>query len=312
MGTRSGFGSWWKRLWRRGRRAEYLPVTPDSGLENAESLGAPEKPSRRLQWPVSRRDRQLAALQAGYTEMLGLMRSIREHLEHQQVVQQKMVQVLDRLPDTMEGLKDVGRAVEQQVEVLSLLRQQFEAADLHDRELADSMNRFNRTLAVMDETSRNSGRAVTQLIEKAAASEKMLHSAMERSERRFMVVTGLFTLLAVVVAGSVLWSVWKGPLAAGLSAGSPPASPGPTLMPTAETVDRLQAPMRPDLLDALQTEAAQLSPPPEAVIEPPPPEPATPPEQETSRQRKGKLFKSRRMSTPEGEAAPPAAETGQP
>ena len=107
MGTWSDFVAWWQRMWRSEQSKEYLPVTPDRSVGESEPCPAPEKPGRLIHWPGSRRDRQLAALQEGYVEMLGLMRGIREHLEKQQGVQEKMVQVLTRLPESQgrQGMK---------------------------------------------------------------------------------------------------------------------------------------------------------------------------------------------------------------
>jgi hypothetical protein len=286
MGTWSDFVTWWKKVWGRDLSDEYLPVTPDSTTGEAESGPAPDKPVRLIRWPGSRRDRQLATLQEGYVEMLGLMRGIREHLEKQQGVQEKMVQVLGRLPDSMDGLKNVGRAAEQQVEVMSLLRQQIEAGVSHDQQLVESMNHFNQTLSVMDQTSRTSGRAVEQLIGKAADSEKMLRDAMERSERRFLIITGVFSLVAVLVAGTVLALVWFGramPAVEDAVAPSPlmeistPA--GPTPPELAEGLPPGAIPVPPEITEETPPAEEMAAPPPEVmepagdrVIEPPPAE----------------------------------------
>ncbi|HOW98653.1 MAG TPA: hypothetical protein P5567_10780 [Kiritimatiellia bacterium] len=268
MGTWSDLSAWWKRLWNRRPSEEYLPVSPESDV--GEAAAAPAKPGRLIHWPVSRRDRQLAALQEGYVEMLGLMRGIREHLEKQQGVQEKMVQVLDRLPDSMDGLKNVGRAAEQQVEVMSLLRKQIESGATHDQQLIDSMNRFNQTLGVMDQTSRSSGRAVEQLIVKAADSEKMLRDAMERSERRFMIVTAVFAVVAVLAAGAVMFLVW-----ANRAASPREALPAPSIAreapPPAASADASEA-LPPGAIP-VPTEP-ELAPPAEPV---PPAEPEPPP-----------------------------------
>ncbi|MBU1693377.1 MAG: hypothetical protein KKC51_05370 [Verrucomicrobia bacterium] len=261
MGTWSDFVGWWKRVWRRDLSGDYLPVTPDSTTGESEPGPAPEKSARLIHWPGSRRDRQLAALQQGYVEMLGLMRGIREHLEKQQGVQEKMVQVLDRLPDSMDGLKNVGRAAEQQVEVMSLLRQQIEAGVSHDQQLVESMNRFNQTLSVMDQTSRTSGRAVEQLIGKASDSEKMLRDTMEHSERRFMIVTGVFALIAVLMVGTVLALVWFG-------RAMPAAEDTVAASPTTTEVSTPAAPTSPELAEGLPPGAIPM--PPEVTEETPP------------------------------------------
>ena len=242
--------------------------------------GAATEPSGRLmRWPVSKRDRQIAGLQAGYTEMLDLVRGLREHLERQQQVQEKMVQVLDRLPDSIDGLKNVGKAAEQQVEVLSLLRNQIEAGTRHDQQLVDSMKQFNQTLSVMDETSRHSGRAVNQLVEKAAESERTLREAMERSERRFLVALGFFAAIAVLSVGVVLWVTWR-------EGRAPTTLPVETPAPALSTTPEPTPP------------AAEMPPP--SVVETPPPASVTPPADEPPAKKSKESRRARKQRALEG------------
>ena len=180
--------------------ANYIDIAPGSG-EKSKAPPVVQKENWLSHWrPGSKRDRQIAWLQAGYSETLDLMRSIRQHLDRQEDVQVKMASILDRLPESMDGLKSVNKAAEQQVVVLGLLRQQIEANVHHDKKLVESMDKFNQTLGLMDETSRNSGRTVTDLINKAKNSEALLREVIERSERRFIFMTTLFVVVIVAAA----------------------------------------------------------------------------------------------------------------
>jgi hypothetical protein len=181
--------------------ASYIDITP--GAVDKAKPPAVQRETWFSRWrPGSKRDRQIAWLQAGYSETLDLMRSIRQHLDRQEDIQVKMANVLDRLPESMDGLKSVNKAAEQQVVVLGLLRQQIEANVHHDQKLVESMDNFNQTLGLMDETSRNSGRTVTDLIEKAKNSEALLREVIERSERRFVYMTTLFVVVIVAAAAA--------------------------------------------------------------------------------------------------------------
>lgn len=186
---------------------EYIDVSPGAG-----DRPAPPPPVKREGWiarwrPGSRRDRQIAWLQAGYSEMLDLMRSIRTHLDRQEDVQHKMLDVFEQLPGSMDALQSVGKAAEQQVEVLGLLRQQVESSVHHDQQLVESMNRFNQTLGVMDETTRTSGRTVADLVEKSRGSERLLREVIERSERRFAMIAGTFLVAVLVGVAAVVYVV---------------------------------------------------------------------------------------------------------
>lgn len=241
MGLWTDFTSRWRKPGAGdGAAAEYIDVTPTAG-----HVAPPEQKESWLSRlrPGSKRDRQIAWLQAGYSEMLELMRTIRQHLERQEDVQHKMVSVLERVPESMESLKGITRVAEQQGEMINLLRQQTEAAAAHDRELIASMNRFNQTLGLLDETSRNSGRTVANLVEKSRESEDLLRTVIERSERRIMVVIGIFIAVVVLGVGGLMYFGTGGRTA---KPDVPPALesvPAVVLDETAETVE--VAPVQP-------------------------------------------------------------------
>ena len=155
--------------------------------------------------PGSQRERQIAWLQAGYSEMLDLVRSIRTHLDRQEDIQHKLIGTLEHLPESLDGLKGISKATEQQVEVLSLLHNQIESSVRHDQQLVESMNHFNETLGLMDETSRNSGRTVSDLVQRSREAEDLLKDVIERSERRVAFLITVFVLVTFVAVGSLLY-----------------------------------------------------------------------------------------------------------
>lgn len=157
----------------------------------------------------SRQERQLASLQSGYFEMIDLVRSIRDHLDRQQNVQSKVVEVLAKVPEALDGMKTLNAAANQQVEVLNVLRQQVESSVAHDRQLVDSMNRFNHTLTSMDETSRRSSSTISDLIARSRESEQLLRDVLRRSERRVMTLVLMVSLLIVAAAAAVGYWVWR-------------------------------------------------------------------------------------------------------
>jgi hypothetical protein len=196
--------SWWTGEEPWEEEGPYIDVTPET-----EEGTTPEGFSLTRQRFIARlrkgskRDQQIAALQAGYTELLELIRAIRGHLDNQAQSQDKLLNMLQHLPDAVDGLKGVGRTTEQQAEVLELLRKQLESSVDHDDKLVDSMNRFNETLAVMDQTSRSSAETMSRLTDRTRDSEEQLRGMLERSEKRLVAlisVLGVVTLL-VVAAG---------------------------------------------------------------------------------------------------------------
>ena len=223
----------WSDFWARFRQnraaepaEEYIDISPST--ESAQNEPPPQKSRWLSRWrPGARRDRQIAWLQAGYSEMLTLMRGINEHLQRQEDVQHKLAGALEKLPASMESLQSVGKAAEQQVEVLALLREQLSSSVRHDQQLVESMNRFNQTLGVMDETSRHSGQTVVELIERSRESDKQLQDVLERSEKRFILLTVLFLLAVILGVGAILYTSTHPPRTgnAGVSAAPTAAVP---------------------------------------------------------------------------------------
>jgi hypothetical protein len=200
----------WIKFWtqRRGqgpatghkKKDSYIHVAPEPASTDGDS-----KENWLLRWrPNSRRDVQIASLQSGFLEIRNLLSSIREHLDLQQDIQRKIVGVLEQIPTSMDGLKNISQAAGQQVEVLGILRNQVEASAQHDQQLIESMNRFNQTLGFMDETSRNASKTISDLIDKSRESEILLREVVLRSERRILLVIVAFLILMMGGAAAVI------------------------------------------------------------------------------------------------------------
>lgn len=150
-----------------------------------------------------KQERQIATLQEGFNELVGLTRSIREHMEQQALTQTTLVSMLEHMPGAVEGLKGVGEATKQQTETLQLLRQQLESAARNEGLMMDSMDNFNKTLKLMDDMSSQTSQTVTTMADRTRDSEDMLRNLLERSERRLiaMIVTLMIVTLGVLGVG---------------------------------------------------------------------------------------------------------------
>ena len=153
----------------------------------------------------SRRDQQIQTLQSGYVEMLDMMRSITNHLDRQAQGQDQLLKTLDHFPDAVEGLRNVGKATEQQTEVLGMVRTQLETNAAHEHEIIKSMEGFNKTLNLMDETSRNTASTIGDLVESTRDSEDELRAMLERSEKRSALLTGILGVIGLLAIGSALY-----------------------------------------------------------------------------------------------------------
>lgn len=283
MTEASGRPSWWRRWLRWKRPQEYVPVQPDEAA--AEEGAQPVVRWGLPHWPHSRRERQLAALQEGYKELLGLVRGIREHLERQQVMQEKLMEVLQQIPASMDNLRSFGELAAQQRELLAALQRQIDAATVSDRQLAESMNQFNQTLAALDQTTRLSGRAVERATSRAIEAEEMLRAAMERSERRFLGMGIVLALLILAVAAIGVATIRA------ISSPRVFMPTAPVTTPPVEVSPKVvsEEPLGPQQPPAMEAPAAVSAPEPIEVSPPPaqdrPPKPQrSPSRRRTSRQ----------------------------
>ncbi len=179
----------------------------------------PQKPSEATEqdhkhWSVrpkvgSKKEQQLATLQAGYREMLELVKAIRSNLDKQSDVQERMTSVLEKLPTSLDHLKEVTRAADQQVEVLGMLRQQLDNSIMHDEKLTESMKNFNETLGLMNNTSRQTSTMINTFADKSSQSEKSLQEMVKQSERRIIGLAIFFALLFAAFAGGTGYLLYR-------------------------------------------------------------------------------------------------------
>jgi len=145
-------------------------------------------------------ERQIKALQQGFSELVDLTRSIREHMDQQTQTQKAVVDLMKHLPGAVEGLQQMGKATEQQSETLALLRRQLESAGRNEEQIVESFRNFNRTLELMDEMSKSTSQTVTSMSERTRDSEEMLRNILERSEKRLMyMIVGLMGATILVL-----------------------------------------------------------------------------------------------------------------
>jgi len=163
---------------------DVVPASPPARDVEPPPLPAVKKAGFFRRLFTSRRKQQVA-IQNGYAEIVDLVRSIRAHLDRQEMVQTRVLQMIEKVPDTME----------RQHEIMTLFQQQLETGVEHDRRLTDSMDHLTSTLTAMDESHRGASRTIADLIGRSRETEQLLREVMRRAERRMAI------LLALVVVG---------------------------------------------------------------------------------------------------------------
>ncbi|MFM1560201.1 MAG: hypothetical protein ACKJSK_12880 [Roseibacillus sp.] len=100
----------------------------------------------------SKRDQQLETLRQGASEMVGLMRSIRDHLEDESGAREGLRRSLSPLPLAVESLKSMSESQADTGRVLSELRTTIERRAEKDTLVIKSLNRIGNTMSNVDET----------------------------------------------------------------------------------------------------------------------------------------------------------------
>lgn len=199
----------------------------------ADGGGSSQVPARRRIFSglrgkaAQRNEQQMAALQAGYQEVVGMVQSIRGHLESQTHTQEKMLGLMDRLGDAAEGLKGITQSAEQQTATLQLIRDQMGHSVEHGQQMVDSLNRFNATLTLIDQSSRGTVNTLTGLVDRMRESEHLLRNNLERAEKRMVVLIGaLVVVILLAIAAALYFSGWIRPApAVSVPAPIPAAAP---------------------------------------------------------------------------------------
>ncbi len=204
---------WLDILLFRRRRKQQEPESAEGDYIDVEPVSpAPRgrSPDRSGTWlaklrPSYRREQQIGVLQEGFEELVGLTRTIREHMDQQVQTQKTLVDLMKNLPEAVDGLKSVGKATEQQTETLALLKKQMESNVQHGEQMIDSIKHFNQTLGRMDETSKSTASTVAALVEKGRESEDLLRQILERSEKRLIYLIGTLLVVTLLVLGAGLY-----------------------------------------------------------------------------------------------------------
>jgi len=124
----------------------------------------------------------VASRQGGAQELVDLIRAIRVRMDQQNEIQERLVDVLQKLPDAMGS----GR-------------------NRVDEQLVESITKFNSTLEVIDRTQSSHAQTVTRLMERSRESETVLQNLLIKAERRNALGNVLMMLIALLLAGGAVF-----------------------------------------------------------------------------------------------------------
>ena len=160
----------------------------------------------------------LEKLQVGFDELIGQLRAINEHLNHQVTRHEDLMSRIDRLPNLMESfpavaenqkqltqqlleqLKATGAKEQQFIETiekiptetskqtnaLADINHQLAAAADTDVQMTDGFNKFNETLDKLNQNTVGQTDSIMQMSKTFATSDRYLKYLLSRQNKRFM------------------------------------------------------------------------------------------------------------------------------
>lgn len=183
-------------------------VLPMAETEMVDTVLLPEEsrepaPPRWMFWKRrSKRDEQMETLRQGAAEMVGLMRSIRDHMNEESTDRKGLKESLSPLPVAVEHLKEMSAHQADTGKVLGELRDSIDRRAEKDAMMVKSLNRIGNTMSHVEETfglmdrtlhgiDRSNQRTVStmqKLGQRVTDSDRFMNETFERlrdAEREF-------------------------------------------------------------------------------------------------------------------------------
>ncbi len=198
---------------------EVLPSEDKSKGEMTQA--SPNVKKSWLPWRrPNRRDEQLSHLREGYIELLGLVRSISDHLDRQKDEKSQVSTLVESLPPALTSLENLASSQKEVTSILGNLNSHMEKTSVKDEQLLENLEGFNTalkdvsssnqkslgTLSQVSERIGHSDEQMKMLFEQTSQSSEAAGAMMMRLEKRvFLSNLALVILLALLLAVGVFW-----------------------------------------------------------------------------------------------------------
>ncbi len=214
----------------RGRKD---PVAIDLTDNQTDANSSPDNLTGELA-PAERRakPRSMAELQRGYEEVMGLVRKVGDHLDAQTKRTERLIDLMENLPQALDALPEInrqnsqllealnehlsqskkrestlndtlrslGESSAQQTEVLGLLQQQFDASTRSAEQMTETLGNFSEALSNLAETNNRSTDILARIVDSADERDARMAALMSKSDRWNWVIVGLLALGIIVLS----------------------------------------------------------------------------------------------------------------
>lgn len=209
----------------------------------------------------NRRDQQLRHLREGYIELLGLVRSISDHLDRQKDEESQVSTLVESLPPALNSFEKLASSQKEVTAILGNLNTHMEKTSEKDEQLLENLSGFNSTLqdvssshekslGTLDKVSErieNSDEQMKTLFQQANRNNEAAGSLMVRLEKRvFLSNMALVALLSLILLLAMIWVVKNQNIAPLASAPAPvtvnsDVAENPRLVPANEATPELES-----------------------------------------------------------------------
>ncbi len=160
----------------------------DRDAEDATEATIPTGPRWKFWKRPNKGDRQLETLRQGATEMVSLMRSIRDHLEGEHRDRKGLMKTLTPLPVAVESLQSMSERQAETGRTLTGLRKTLEQRAEKDGLMIRSLDRMGHTMTHVEETFEKLGKTLSGMDQANQLGAKNMELLGERvsDSGRFM------------------------------------------------------------------------------------------------------------------------------
>jgi len=176
------------------------------------------------------RTKTIGELQRGYDEVLGLVRKIGDHLDAQTERTERMMQMMEHLPQAIDALPEINRqnarlldilsdhltqtkereqalndtlrrlgdASDHHTDVLSVLQQQLDTNHRASEQMTETLGSFREALTNLAETNNRSTEILSRITESSDERESKLTAMFQQTQRWMIAVGGTVGALAMI------------------------------------------------------------------------------------------------------------------
>jgi hypothetical protein len=231
-----------------GEEVANISATPEAEPQAPEAAPSAQEPAqpKAAAEPVKAATEEATAKPAkrdrGYNEMMTLLDDVREHMQHQANRSERLLQVMEGLPEALQNLPEtnrnqvrileaieghldqqtqnqshltnaingLSRTTETQEQNIGIIKEHLGRQEQTDQQMLTSFSSLTNTLGKLNESSQASAKSLQQLTDRGEEREHEMRDLFKRNQKQMAAMSAVswaLALVALAVAGFVALSV---------------------------------------------------------------------------------------------------------